>query len=278
MLNKETIEKIAKSLRLKVEDLTSALTSADEQSLELAELSVFTAEELTARDTNTKKTSYGEGKIAGIEIAVKEQKEKLGIDVEGKDLGTFISAVQKKTLDDAKINPDAKAIELQKRIDALQINLQTEQDEKKTIQNNLLQVKREGQILGLFPEKTIDVLTKNEMLTSLNSVFEFVEEEGKLVVKKGGEIVKDPKTQNPLEPKEVINSYFKERKWVDESEGGQGRQGRGSGGDGGKGGVFSKMSELTEKFQSEGKSLNGLEFSDAVQAAQKANPHFDMAS
>lgn len=274
MLKKEALEKLAKLGKIEVSVLEAAIKATEEQDIAIPELNVFTTDELATRDSNAKKTGYNEGKVAGLEIAVKEQKEKLGLDIEGKDLGTLITAVQKKTLDDAKIEPSKQIEELKSEKLKLQQNLELAIKEKETLSGTITSIKTENDLISMFPENSTDILTNQEKLSSFKSVFEVVKEDGKMVAKKDGVTVKDPTTQNPLEVKEVLKSYFTERKWVVEGE--PNRQGRGSGGDSGKGGAILTLKELEKKFTDAGKSLQGQEFQAELDAAMKANPSFDM--
>ena len=58
MLKKESVEKIAKHLKLDVSALETALTSKEEVDVEIAELNVFTTDELTTRDANLNALKY----------------------------------------------------------------------------------------------------------------------------------------------------------------------------------------------------------------------------
>lgn len=275
MLKKETIEKLAKLAKVEVSALETAINATEEQEVAIAELSTFTTDELATRDSNNKKTSYNEGKVAGLEIAVKESKEKLGLEFEGKDLDSFAKALQKKTLDDAKINPDAKVVELTKSMDILRNNLEAEKQSKLALEGQINSIKNDNNLISMFPSNLSDILSKNEVLGIVKNKYEFVLEDGKMVAKENGQIVKDATTQAPLEAKDVINSYLKERKLIVEGGGG-GQQGRGGQGDAGKGGAILKLSELEQKFKDAGKSVQGVEFQAELNAAMQANPNFDL--
>lgn len=274
MLKPEQITKISQLLKIKEDDLKNALANESEVEVTIPEISTFTTEELTARDTNIKGISYKEGKGAAVEMLVKEQKEKLGLEFEGKDPEKLIEAIQTKALADAKIEPNKKIEELNGVIK----NLQTSVSEFKTKEENLLKEietsKLDSQLLGMLPKDRQSVLTDNEYLSMLKSQYSFEVEEGKMVAKKGNEVLRDKTTQNPIEAKEVISGYFTERKWIAEG----GRQGRAGGGDGKCGSIYLGLSELKTEWESQGKSTNGIEFQKAVEAARQANPNFDMGA
>jgi len=276
MLSKETLTKIASTLKLKVEDLETAIKSETEVSVDIPTLTVLTADELTARDENIGRTKYNEGKTAGVEMGVKELKNELGLEFDGKDIKSLVNAVQTKTLADAKVEPNKKVEELNMVVANLQKTIAEKETEKSTILNQLQTTTLNTKILGLLPQNRSSVLNDDEYMTLVKKVYEFAEEEGKLVVKKDGNIVRNATTQSPLEPKEVLDSFFTERKFIEQKQGNQG--GQGGGNSGGNAGVFTKLSELEQKFVKDGKSLQGTEFASAVAEARKANPQFDLTA
>lgn len=273
MLKKEQISKIAALLRLKEEELENAIMSTDEVELTLTELNVFTQDELKTRDENKTKESYKEGKNAALEMFVKEQKEKLGLEFDGKDPEKLIEAYQKKVISDAKIEPNKKVEELNTVIENLRKNISTIEEEKTNLTKTLSETKLNGTLKGFLPQNRLNVLSDDEYLTTLTREYSFVEEDGKLVVKKGSDIVRDEKTQSPLDPKAVIEGYFTNRKWVSEQD--PDKKGRG---DGNKkpAGSYLKLSDIAEEFEKSGKSINGSEFQSKVQEVLKANPNLDM--
>ncbi|HEY1044957.1 MAG TPA: hypothetical protein VGF79_00865 [Bacteroidia bacterium] len=272
MLKKDQITAIAKALKIKESDLENAIKDEKEVELTLPEVSVFTTDELATRDKNQKTQGYKEGKESGIEMLIKEQKEKLGLDFEGKDADKFVEALKSKTLADANLKPDKKVEELNKSLETLRENLKAAQAEKTEIETKLKTQSLNQTILSSFPSNRIGSLKDEESLMLLQREFTFVEEDGKLVAKKGNETVKDKTTQAPLEVKDVIHSYFQERKWITEED--SGKQGRGGSSE--KKTTYLKLSELEKSFQDAGKSVNGEEFSQAVSEAVKANPTFDL--
>lgn len=276
MLSKETIKQIASKLKLKVEDLESAIASTDEVKVDIPELTILTTEELTSRDENIGKTKYNEGKTAGVEMGVKELKNELGLDFDGKDIKSLVKAVETKTLNDAKIEPNKKVEELNTVVANLQKTIAEKESEKTNLLNQLQTTSLNTKILQMMPSNRLNTLSDNEYLTLIKANYEIVTEDGKEVVKQNGNILRNQTTQSPLEPKEVINSFFNEKKLIATQPGGQG--GQGGGNSGGNSGVFTKLSELTEKYQKEGKSIQGSEFASAVAEARKANPEFDLNS
>ena len=273
MLKKDLITKLATLLKVDATEFETALTSTEEVDVTIQDLHVLTPEELSTRDANSKKNGYNEGKTASIEMFVKETKEKFGLEFEGKDATKLIEAVQSKTLADAKIEPSKKIEELNGVISKLQGNLTSLESEKTTLLSQFEATKTDAKLLSLLPQNRLNTLNDEEYLTIIKKDHEIVSEDGKLVVKKGGEIVRNATTQNPLEVSEVISGIFTERKWVNE-QGGQG--GRGGQSSKGSGGVYLKASEIEKKFKDEGKSTYGEDFQAALEQAIKDNPSFDL--
>ena len=274
MLKKDQITKIESLLKLPAGSLATAIADEKEVDVTIGELSVFTPEELTTRDANTKKGGYDGGKAAAIEMLVKEQREKLGLDFEGKDMDKLIEAFKEKTLKDAKIEPNQKINELNGIITNLRKTITDKDTEVTGLKGQIATSKQDTRLIGMFPANRLSVLNDTEYLASIRSQYTFEEEDGVEVVKKNGEILRDKTTQNPIKPEDIVGSYFTERKWVDEKQ--PGRSGRGAGNDTGKPGISTKLSELAKEWTDQGKSIQGSEFQAALEAAQKANPSFDL--
>jgi hypothetical protein len=101
--------------------------------------------------------------------------------------------------------------------------------------------------------------------------YDFKREEGKLVPYKDGKKLTD-KLGEALPVKDVTTGFMKEKKIITEEAGPGGR----GGGDKTPTGKAGKLSELKKTFAEQGKSTLGQEFSEAVAAAAKDNPEFDM--
>lgn len=279
MLKKEDISKIAKLLKLDEATLNTALTATEETVLTIPELSVFTTDELTALTTNTKKIGYEEGRVIHNEMTAKTLKKEFGIDPDfSKDPIEVVRAIQEKVLKDAKVEPNQKITELNGVIETLKGNIAKFDTEKSEYEKKLSQVYLEKDLTAKLPKNLAEIIDHSTALNELKANYEFAVEDGKPVVKKGGQIVRDTKTQDPLPWETVITNHLKEKKWLSEEGGTQGRQGRAGGNDSGSGGVPLKLSELSESWTAEGKSIQSAEFTQAVLKAREANPSFDMTA
>lgn len=271
MLKKETIKQIATLLKLKEADLEAAIK--DEKEAEVAiesTLQVFTEAEVSTLKNN----EYSSGKTKGVEMAVKETKEKLGLDFQGKTLDGLITAAQKKAMDDAKIEPDKKVQEITEKLTTAQ-NSYIELEAKFAAKEGEVQTtKIKSEVFKYIPAFGDDApaLDQEDVYNMLNSKgYTFKNENDKIVAYKDGKQVLD-KISNPVDVKEVVTGFLKEKKLITEANvpGGRG------GGNGAASSKFATLSELKKQYTDQGKSLIGQEFSAAVQKAAKDNPEFAM--
>lgn len=276
MLSIEVQKNIAKLLKIDESAFLEAVKSDKESDVKIPELQVFTGQELSARDQNQKKLGYDEGKGAGLEMFVKEQKEKHGLDFEGKDPEKFVSAFQTKVLADAKAEPNQKIQEkdgiianLQATVKDYEAKYNTAEQEKKGI---VIKSKLTRAVPAGLP------IDGDEVLLSMQARgYAYEEDEkGVIVFKKNGEIIRDPKTQDPISHEAVISNYVtNERKWVPTGEGDQDKQGRGFKSDRRTSGVVTSMKEAKAQWEGQGKSINTAEFQAYVQDAAKTNKEFN---
>lgn len=220
MIKKETAEKLAQTLKLDPEKFNEALTSEEEVDLEIPAVKVFTDAELQERDTNLitpiKTKHYNEGKEAGIEIEVKRLREELGLDFEGKTVTNLVEAVKTKTLAEAKIDPDKRVESLQKDKDLLQQTIDKlkgdHQNEIAALNGKLTEHQLNGQIEAAIKTGFPEGLSKADVRMMFNNSYEVTTEDGRTVVKRNGEVLKDDK-QNARTIESVMEDFFAERGW-----------------------------------------------------------------
>lgn len=271
-LKKEAIAAIAKLTKVKVSDLEAALKDDKEVDVAIPEdLTVLTAEELESRDQAQKKLGEKDGR----EIGIKEVKKAAGLpeDAPSKDPVKVAQAIADKATAEAKVKPDEKVTQLTEQVTLLQKQLGDKDNEITQAKTVAQQAAIDRKILTAFPKEKSAGLSDEDYLTLLKNQYQFKEVDGAIIVEKDGKPLRDTKTTNPLSINEAVQAIFTERKWIDAGGGTPG--GRGGSGSGGK---PVKFSELKAKFEAEGKSLIGQEFSAAVDAAVKENKDFDMNS
>jgi hypothetical protein len=272
---KTTLDKIAGLLKLKPEDVTAAAANKDEVDLEIPEgLTVLTAEEVTTLKTN----EYKSGKTNGVEMAVKESRDKLGLTFAGKTMDGLIDAVKAHAIAEAKINPDERVKTLQTDLEKVRATATDFENKHKAAEGQLQVLQLNTEIAAFIPAGAILPANKIIGLMAMDG-FTFKKEEGKVVAYKDGTALKD-KLSEILPVKDVITGYVTENKFIgaEDDTTGAAAGGRGKpGGPGGPtGGKLNKLSELRAQFAKDGKSELSKEFMDKAQELKTADPNFDL--
>lgn len=270
-LKKEALQKIATLAKVNVADLETAIKDEKEVDITIPEkLTTFTDDEVTTLKTN----EYKSGKEAGVEMAVKDAKGKLGLDFNGKTIDGLVEAATKKALDDAKIAPDAKVTELEGKVSTLQNTVKEYETKLAEKETEVSGIKLNGELHKHIPQpgENGPVLGADSVILLMKADgYEFKQENGAVTGYKGGKQLQD-KLSNPLPVNEIIGAFMKEKKLIGEDPALGGR----GGGDKNPTGKAGKLSELKKQFTDQGKSLLGSEFSQAVAQAAKDNSEFDM--
>jgi hypothetical protein len=270
-LKKEAIQKIAALTKTKVEDIEAAIKDEKEVDLPISEkLTVLEESEVQTLKTN----EYNSGKTAGVEMAVKGAKEKLGLDFTGKTIDGLVEAATKKALEDAKVTPDAKVKELETKVSTLQNTVRDYETKmaEKDVEVTGIRVNSELYKHIPAPGENGPALAQDDIIQLMKANgYEFKQESGAFKAFKGGQLVQD-KLSNPLPLKDVVNQFMVDKKLVTEAGAPGGR-----GGDDKKPPVKAmKYSELKKQFEAQGKSTMGEEFNNAITQAVKENKEFDM--
>lgn len=271
MLKKETIAALAKAAGQSAEELAKAISSESEVDFEIKTSHFFTDEEWKTREASLDKEhkeKYDSGKEAGQEMVIKDLKIKEGLEFDGKKPEDFVKALRAKTLEDADKNPDKKVSELEKDLEKLRGEITQKDTSISDLNKQLKGVQIDSKISKYIPEKLPEGVTKEDALFIVKRNFEFEMEEGKEVVKKNGEVIKD-KTRNPVSYENAIIEFATERKWR-VADGGRG------GDDGTKGGStadpskFRKMSDFNKYFDENDINPASQKAMGIVMEAQKA--------
>ena len=224
----------------KADKMSGALSNEDgELSLDLRINGKVTTE---AEETLLKETAIQQGK----EIGFKEVAKGMGVELaSGEKDPVIIAEKALKTVTDSleekykNPKPGEVEIELQGKLkDATQKydtlfethnkTLDTVKDKEKAftgLQNEIKVKERNNTILKLFPEKM--GMDRNDALLITTNTFEFDELDGKKVIKKGGEIIRNGAGE-PEAYENVIKSFVEEKKWIKSN--GMGGGDRGAGG------------------------------------------------
>lgn len=268
MLKKETIQSIAKALKLEPQDLEAKIKSEGEEEVALPELKVFTPEEFETRVKNEKSDSYNDGKQAGVEMLVKEKKKELGYDFEGKDFDSLLNYHTEKLKKETG-KPNERVTELENDIANLnkkhQEALQAKDQELGKYKTDFNKQLITNKLLSVIPKET--TIPKEDVITLFNANYQTeIGEDGKILVKQNGQTVKDDTTASPLELNDVFTNFVTERNYVKK------QPGRGGDNEFGNNGAAPKsVSAFTEKWrkQNPDKSPNGVEFQEAYSNFRK---------
>lgn len=246
-------------------ELTAEMLEKDEITLSNEELIIRTKEEDEKFQNNIK----NEAKKAGVEIAVKEARTKLGLEFEGKNIDKLIEAVQNKTLEDAKIEPEEKLKNALKDVDTLKATVQTLTTEKEQAVKGFESFKNDLTIKSVLSKSLPENLAfpQDDMILILKNKMSFdTDESGNVVVKNNlGEVIKNPTTLEPKPVDEVITSFFDENKaYLKGVEGGAG------GSDSKSSGTKISLNKFIEEQQSKGVAPNSEVFNKNLNEAVEA--------
>lgn len=220
---------------LSVDDevIAKAIEEKKDVTIENSEFVIRTKTEEDSFVNNIK----AESKTVGIEMAVKEARNTLGLDFQGKTIDNLIEAVKAKTLTDAKIEPEAKVKELMKDVDTLKGTISTLTGEKEQIQSQFHSFKSDSVInttlASIIPENS--TLPKEDMILLLKSKMKFqVNDKNAIeILGQDGQVMKDKTTLDPMDVNVVVKSFFDDNPIYVKGTGG-GAGGEDSSGAGGK--------------------------------------------
>lgn len=273
-LKAEAKEKL-KTMGIDVDALIAAVTAATEVDYIVPEGLIVKQSDLELRDANKlaegKRAGMTEGEAQGKELAAKAIKKKFGIEDPTKEIDKVVDLVN------AKVATGDTGLKEQV---ALLLNDKEQLTAKVAeVQSKAEAASFDTQLITMFPANRTADLNDGERLTLVKSALSFETVDGKRVTKRNGEILRDPTTQNPIEPAKAITDYFNERKWIGGAPGGGGRGGVDNPG-GSATGSPKKYSEAESQWVAEnpGKSANTVEFHAYLDTVAKENKDFDFNS
>lgn len=245
MFKKETWQEIAKELNLDADKLQELAASEKEEALEVPKFNRFTDEQLTSLKETVGKESAKNGSKTIIEMQIKEKREKLGLEFEGKTIDNLLAAYEKKILTDAKIEPSKKIGELTTSLEKLQGTYNTDIEAKdiriKGLEAEKSQIKSNNDLLRNVPENLKGV-TNKQFATLAQSEYTFeYDDDGNFIAKKGDNVLKD-KLEKPLLVKDVLTDFAAKNNWYT-------ADGRGGGNEGGKTGGFETLHDIYKHME-----------------------------
>ena len=274
MLKQAQIDKL-KSFGLNVDELVTAIKAPGEVDVQIPDLNILTPDQLTERDNNTReegrKLGFSDGKTAGIEIASKTIAKNFQLDP------SVVDFKNPEKVHEALKSSYAKGdTGLQEQIRLLQTDKENLLKEKETILQTQKQLQFDNDIIGCFPSNRSNILSDKEYLLAIKTNLEFTTDEGKQIVKRNGEVMRDPVTKNPIDHKKAIESLFQERKWVGNNGSSQGR-GASDGLPSSNSNGFKKLSDVEAAWKKEHPDGNimSAEFQAYTQSVTKDIKDFD---
>lgn len=210
-LKQETKDKI-KAFGFDVEKLITAVTAAEEVDYEVPEdVTVLKTADLEKRDANKisegKRIGEAEGEKKGKELSAKAFKRKFGIEENlPPDIDKVAEAVEK------KLGQGDTALKDQVKL--LLSDKETLTREKEAAERRAESSAWDAELISYFPANRNTDLSDAERLALVKMNLSFDTQEGKRVVKRNGEILRDKDSQSPVNPDQAISGFFTEKKWV----------------------------------------------------------------
>ncbi|WP_296683254.1 hypothetical protein [Flavobacterium sp.] len=237
----ENLNEIETSLGLEPGKLSEMIASEDSHTIDLSERIILPKETYEERISNLKK----EAATAAIEIAVKEQRNALGLEFQGKTIENLVNAIKTKVESESKIEPEEKFKSLKADFEKLQGNL-VEKENEFTIfkiniekQNSLNEIKNE--FTKHIPENTL-VSKSTIFVEAKEKGFSFEKEDGKVIIKDSmGNVIKNESTLSPVSVKEWVSEFI--TPYLPAQTGGSGRKDEPSSGKTGSLEAFLKEAE-----------------------------------
>jgi hypothetical protein len=216
----ENVLEIEKALGIEGGTLTEMITSEEKHKIDLSELLIEKKSIYDERLENIKK----ETAKTALEMAVKEQRNVLGLEFTGKTMENLVNAIKAKTESDSKIEPEEKYKSLKTDFEKLQGNLVEKENEFNAFKTNIEKQNLLSEIKNDFTKHIPDntLVSKSTIFTEAKEKgFSFEREEGKTIVKQNGEVLKDEKTLSPIDIASWVTNFA--TPYLAKVEGGSGK-------------------------------------------------------
>jgi len=217
----ENVLEIEKALGIEGGTLTEMITSEEKHKIDLSELLIEKKSIYDERLENIKK----ETAKTALEMAVKEQRNALGLEFTGKTMENLVNAIKAKTESESKIEPEEKYKSLKTDFEKLQGNLVEKENEFNAFKTNIEKQNLLSEIKNDFTKHIPDntLVSKSTIFTEAKEKgFSFEREEGKTVVKDAnGNVLKDEKTLSPIDIATWVTNFA--TPYLAKVEGGSGK-------------------------------------------------------
>lgn len=200
------------------EEVSKAI-EAGELNVKAEDAVIYKKDDFEIFKKNLSDEEYKKGKSAGEEMLVKTLKEQTGIDVEGKKPDVFINAFKSKILEEAKVEPSKKIQELEadktkllenyKKLETDFTGFKTQVEQQETTR------KKDSKFLSFITESVpanqklvVDPDIAMMVMRTKAGIDVSFDDKGNPYLAKNGEMLKDSKTLQPIEPKSFIAEQF----------------------------------------------------------------------
>lgn len=196
-----------KALGFDVDKLIAAIKADNEVEYEVPDIEPISKADLEARDAV--KIAEGE-KLAEPKVRkliVTEIGKKLNIELKSERIGELVTELQSEM---SKTN-DEKAKLLTEQVKALTIDKTNLEQKIIDTEKGASAIKFDSDLINYFPANRGTGLSDKDRLMLIKGEISFETVEGITVCKKNGEVIRNTKTQAPLEVAEVIKNAFTEK-------------------------------------------------------------------
>lgn len=270
MLKAADKEKL-KKLGIDIDAIVIAAADAAEKDITVPEGEIFTPDQLTQRDKNTKTEGEKEGEKKALSIAVSEINKHTGLDLKADRFGDLGKQIKEKIT----ASDDDKVKTLTTQVGDLLKDKETLTQEVATHKTQVEKTSFEYKQFQHLPENRAKNVNESEYLSLLGARNVEIKPDG---IYRNGELMKDAATKGAMPHAEAYKQLFTEFKWIAEPPaGGGGGRGGGNSGFGGASGKPMKQSDAIQawKDQNPGKNEVCPECTTFVASQAKDNPQFN---
>lgn len=202
----ENIAEIETTLGIESGKLIEMINSDEAFKVDLSEKVFLDKTAYEERIANIKKESA----TVAIETAVKEQRNNLGLDFQGKTIENLVSAIKAKSESESKIEPEEKYKTLKTEFDGLLSKLNEKDAEFNSFKTQIEKTNTLNEIKGEFTKYIPDnvLVSKSTIFTEAKEKgFSFEKEDGKIVIKDtNGNVLKDD-NYSPISVKDWVTTF-----------------------------------------------------------------------
>lgn len=202
----ENITELEQTLGLESGKLQEMITSEENHKIDLSTKVIVDKTIYDERIANIKK----ESSTMALEIAIKEQRNALGLDFQGKTMENLVNAIKSKVESESKIEPEEKFKALKTDFEKLQENYNAKETEFTTFKTNIEKQNELNEIKSEFTKHIAGdtLVSKSTIFTEAKEKgYSFEKEDGKIVVKLNGETQKNNDTLSAITVKEFVTNF-----------------------------------------------------------------------